>query len=143
MDYTALPLFNLMKTRLNYLSERQEVLARNVANADTPGYKAQDIAPPDFRKLLAAAAPSGSAARPMRMAQTQGGHMAATAAGGGAQPVIRPITDELNPSGNNVVIEEEMSRIATNQSQYVMTMNLYAKAIAMFKTAIGNPGGGG
>ncbi|MBY0408042.1 MAG: flagellar basal body rod protein FlgB [Rickettsiales bacterium] len=133
-----------MKTKLQFLSERQGVLARNIANADTPGYKAQDLKAPDFAKLLksAPARVSGQSAQNLPMAVTHAGHMAPMTAATNMEMIDRPMTDELNPNGNNVVIEEEMSKVASNQGEYTTAMNLYAKTVAMFKTAIGNPSGG-
>ena len=43
-------LFNAMQGKLDYLKQRQKVLSKNIANADTPGYKAQDIEPIDFNR---------------------------------------------------------------------------------------------
>lgn len=141
MDFASLPLFNLMKTKLNFLSERQGVLAKNVANADTPGYKARDVETPDFKTLLKGS--PGHAAQNLPMAMTHSGHMAMKSPSGGMKPMTRKVTDELNPNGNNVVIEEEMSKVAANQAEYTMAMNLYSKTISMFKTAIGSQGNGG
>lgn len=142
MDYTSLPLFNLMKTKLNFLSERQQVLAKNIANADTPGYKAQDIETPDFSTILAGTS-GQKTAQNLSMASTHSGHLAGQRMGGELKVIHRKKTDELNPNGNNVVIEEEMAKVAANQGEYTTAMNLYSKTIAMFKTAIGNPSGGG
>ncbi len=130
-----------MKTKLSFLSERQQVLAQNVANADTPGYKAKDIAAPDFSKILAGT--QGQSAQNLPMAVTHEGHMMPVTSGGDMKVITRKKTDELNPNGNNVVIEEEMSKVAANQGEYTMALNLYSKTLAMFKTAIGNPSGGG
>lgn len=138
MDYTSVPLFNLVKMKLNYHSQRQGLLAQNVANADTPDYKAQDLAQPDFAKMLKANSPSGGSA----MLRTNPSHMAG--AGGGAKMTVidRKKTDELNPNGNNVSIEEEMAEVSKNQSEYMKMLNLYAKTVSLFKTAIGNAGNG-
>ncbi len=134
MDYSNIPLFAVMKSKLNYMSERQSVLARNIANADTPGYRAQDLAEPDFGKIMS---------QKLRMAAPHSGHMTGTGGGTGAAKVIeRKTTDELNPNGNNVVIEEEMSKVAMNQAEYQKVLNLYSKTISMFKLAIGRPTGG-
>lgn len=141
MDFGSLPLFNLMKTKMNYLSARQTVLARNVANADTPGYKVKDITAPDFSKILAGT--QRNSARNLPLAVTHAGHIAPIADIGASKEFEAKKTDELNPDGNNVSVEEEMSKIAENQSQYTMALNLYSKTLAMFKTAIGNPSGGG
>ena len=81
MDFASLPLFNLMKTKLNFLSERQEVLAKNIANADTPGYRAQDVTAPDFSKILAGT--QKQSAQKLPMASTHAGHMVAKTQSGG------------------------------------------------------------
>ena len=47
-----LPLLSMMKLRLQWLGERQQVLAQNVANADTPGYEAKDLKDLDFGALV-------------------------------------------------------------------------------------------
>ena len=133
-----------MKAKLSYLSERQSVLAQNVANADTPGYKAKDVVPPDFLKMAKNSMPGvagGGSVQKLHMTTTSSKHLAQNMASATSLKVIkRATTDELNPDGNNVVIEEEMSKVAANQLDYQKVLNLYSKAITMFKTAIGNPG---
>lgn len=140
MDFSAIPLFNIMKTKLGYLSARQSVLAQNVANADTPDYKAQDLTAPDFGRMVRDSNP----VRNLQMKTTNPRHITGRSSTGSAYKVTeRDKTAELNPNGNNVVIEEEMAKIGENQAEYAKVLNLYAKAVAMFKSAIGNPGGGG
>lgn len=152
MDYTGLPIFNIMKNKLNYHSARQSVLAQNIANADTPNYKAQDVAAPNFRKMLSehhrppahSSHSAGHLQSPSSMAVTKPGHIS----GMGIKKAAfasdeRKETFELNPNGNNVSIEEEMAEVAKNQGEYTKVLNLYSKTISLFKTAIGNPSGGG
>src|SRR5690349_5474471 len=55
MDLSRIPLFEALTKRMGWLGERQGVLAQNIANADTPGYVAKDLAPPDFSQLVAGA----------------------------------------------------------------------------------------
>ena len=43
MDLNKLDVFRLTNSKMGWLSERQTVLAQNIANADTPGYKAKDL----------------------------------------------------------------------------------------------------
>src|ERR1700733_12099117 len=100
MDFSNIGLFNIMKAKMDYISARQGVLAQNIANADTPGYKAMDVAEPDFKKLVA---------HGLQMTTTSPKHMTGGKGGSsGFKIEKRPGTDELNPDGNNVVIEEEM-----------------------------------
>ena len=52
MSLDDLTLFNAVKKRLAWVTQRQEVLSQNVANADTPDYKAKDLRPFKFRDIL-------------------------------------------------------------------------------------------
>ena len=49
MNLPDIPLLSMLRTRMSWLNQRQDVLTQNVANADTPGYKSQDI---DFQQEL-------------------------------------------------------------------------------------------
>lgn len=139
MDFSSMPLFNIMKSKLHYLSERQGVLAQNIANADTPQYRAMDIAAPDFKKMVGANGAGGQ----LQMTTTSPQHLKGQAGGVGMFKLEkRKLTDELNPSGNNISVEEEMSKASDNQVEYQKALSLYAKTIAMFKTAIGHPNNG-
>lgn len=138
MDFSSLPLFNVMKAKLNYASERQAVLAQNVANADTPDYRAKDIAEPDFKSLL-----SNSSGQSLAMVSTDRKHIAVSSADGGHYKImVRPSTYEQSPVGNNVSTEEELMRISQNQAEYQKVLNVYRKTVMMFKTALGNSGNG-
>ena len=48
MPITDIPILSMLRERMEWHQERQRVLAENVANSDTPGYHARDLAPPDF-----------------------------------------------------------------------------------------------
>jgi flagellar basal-body rod protein FlgB len=136
MDYASLPLFSLMKAKLNYASQRQSVLAQNIANTDTPEYRAKDIKEPNFGNVLAQ---QGG----LQMVKTSGKHMDAPMGVMNTSIITRDSTYEQSPTGNNVVIEEEMQRVAQNQAEYQKTLNLYHKTVSMFKTALGTPNPGG
>ena len=144
MNFLEIPLFGVMKTKMGYLSARQAQLAQNIANADTPGYKATDVASPDFKRTLSAQQLHRSASQGgLSMQTTNAKHMSPKMGNAGNFVIIkRDSTYELNPTGNNVSIEEEMSMVAENQAEYTKTLNLYRKTVDMFKTAIGRPGGG-
>lgn len=132
MDFSNIPLFSVMRSKLTYMSERQGVLAQNIANVDTPGYRAMDVSAPDFSKMVA---------HKLQMTATNAHHMGGGKASGSFKHEPRKNTDELNPVGNNVVIEEEMAKVAANQAEYQKVINLYGKAISMFKIALGRPSG--
>src|SRR5205085_1062488 len=76
MPLDDIPLFGMLRSRLGYLSERQRLIAQNVANADTPGYRPQDLRP--FTVQMAQAAQSGSAGGGgVELALTSSRHIAA------------------------------------------------------------------
>src|SRR5207253_2510770 len=76
MDLSQIPLFAMLRGRLGYLSERQQVIATNVANADTPGFLPKDLKPFSVEAQgRTLSAPRGAAGGPQ---MTQPGHMTLT-----------------------------------------------------------------
>lgn len=132
MDLKKLPLFDLMARRMSWLAQRQEVLAQNIANANTPDYTPQDLKPMSFGEEMKRLAPID----PERTSEL---HMAGT--------VVRKPTPfrsvdqrkryEVAPDGNSVVVEEQMVKVAETQMDYQLVTNLYRKHVDMIKTAIG------
>ena len=140
MNFNDISLFTLMRGKLGYLSARQSVIAQNIANADTPDYRARDIAEPDFKKMAMQAGNSPAQKLPMHV--TNAKHMTVSGSMSAFEATERKNTYELNPDGNNVSTEEEMMKAAETQAEYTKVLNLYRKTTDMFKTAIGRPGGG-
>ena len=132
MDLKKLPLFDLMARRMSWLAQRQEVLAQNIANANTPDYTPQDLKPMSFGEEMKRLAPVD----PERTSEL---HMAGT--------VVRKPTPfrsvdqrkryEVAPDGNSVVVEEQMVKVAETQMDYQLVTNLYRKHVDMIKTATG------
>ena len=73
MAISDLPIFSMLRTRMNWHQERQRLLAENVSNADTPGYRPRDLAPLDFGRQVQQA--SGQ----LQLALTAPGHVTAQA----------------------------------------------------------------
>jgi flagellar basal-body rod protein FlgB len=131
MDLGNLGLFKLMSRKMGWLTQRQEVLAQNVANADTPEYKGRDLKPFTFRDALADS-------RRMTPVSTNAAHLKGTVATGGVdkeQRVRNPY--ETAPDGNNVVIEEQMMKLSQTGMDYQTITNLYKKQVGLLKTAMG------
>jgi flagellar basal-body rod protein FlgB len=147
MDLTSIPLMGALKKRMQWLHANQNVLSQNVANADTPGYKAQRLEKQDFSGLVddLSSAQSGRGSQPSgatRMRATNDRHMA-VGGGTGNKPDIKEAKDgEESPTGNSVVLEEEMIKVADNQMQYGVVVNLYKKNVGLLKLAMGKGGGG-
>ncbi len=131
MDLRKIPLFDMMARRLAWLGQRQQVLATNIANADTPDYKPRDVKPLDFAAL------ARGAMAPLQPAVTHRAHLAPGARAPGTAPVAKdnePI--ETTMSGNAVTIEEQLMKANQNATDYELTTNLYRKHLAMFREAL-------
>jgi len=59
MDFNRLPILQMMTRKMSWLSHRTEVIAQNVANADTPNYRARDLKEVRFQKLVRKEGQSG------------------------------------------------------------------------------------
>lgn len=95
---------------LVFRAQRSEVLAGNIANADTPNYKARDL---DFSAALQGARASGSAAR----ITTHPGHIDFSGGLGGAEIKFRE-QHRAAPDGNTVEPEIELSAYAENALRF-------------------------
>ena len=130
MDITKLPLFETMRERMAFLSARQTVLAENVANANTPGYRARDVEAPDFAAIAAGENEGNlTVTNPMQISS------AGTPAGNFR---IKDMPDaESTPNGNSVVLEDQMMKVSSTQMDYATVTQLYRKALAMLRVAAG------
>jgi flagellar basal-body rod protein FlgB len=132
MDLKTIPIFKAMMSRMTWLTERQQVLAQNVANADTPNYKPRDLKALSFRELVA-----GSSSGKLQMAATQANHLVpAGAAAAFRADVQRNV--ELSPSGNGVNIEDQMLKVSGTANEYQMTADLYRRQISLLKNVLGH-----
>lgn len=130
-----LDLMTAFKTRMQWHQARQRVLAENVSNADTPNYKAKDLAQPVMPASVAERAPGAVRASAVQLATTQAGHMGGGTAGG-FRSVDKP-NFEVRPSGNAVDLEEQMTKSAENQLDYQMVASLYQQSLGLLRAAIG------
>jgi len=107
MAVTDLPLVAMLKTRLHWHQTRQKLLAENVANADTPGFKPKELKAPGLAPARGAAAVS--------VERTNAAHLSLAAARPGEDAVLAS-RFEVTPSGNAVSLEDEMMKVSQNQS---------------------------
>jgi flagellar basal-body rod protein FlgB len=115
---------------LKLQSKRMEIISDNLANADTPGYKARDI---DFRAAMAQA---GSVDAGVKLATTNSGHI-------GADPAAQidsslkyrvPLAPSLD--GNTVDTQQEQAAFADNTVRYQSTLTFLSSAFKGLMTAI-------
>ncbi len=122
--------FDFHATALLLRSERGRVLAGNLANADTPNYKARDF---DFKQALAQANGTAQASLPAR---THAAHLAAT--GALASPTLlyrMPMQSSLD--GNTVEMDVERASFADNTLRYEANLRFLNGQIRTLMTAIG------
>ena len=131
MDLTKLPLFSMMSRRMDWLMQRETVLAQNIANADSPEFRPRDLTQQTFRQLL-----DGAGSR-VQLASTAAAHLAPTR-------TARPYRDEKAKEvyetaldGNAVNLEEQLMKVSETQGAYRLATNLFQKHVAMLKQAIG------
>jgi flagellar basal-body rod protein FlgB len=132
MGLIDIPIFSMLRTRLEWAQTRQRVLAENVANSDTPNFRPRDLAPPTFDNA------SGSA--PVRLATTESGHIPGIGGAGDSFQAERQGAYDMRPAGNAVNIEDEMMKVAANQMDYQAVTALYTRSLNLLKTAIGKTG---
>ncbi len=131
MDISDIGLFRLAERRLAWSDQRQQVLAQNVANANTPGYQPRDLAP--FAQSLMQASFAVASAP----AQTEPGHMAGTISPNAAMLDTSRRPDARAPDGNAVSLQDELTKVAETDNLHEFTLNLYHTYLGMFSTALG------
>lgn len=104
---------------------RMSVVAQNIANADTPGFKAMDL--PSFAETYDE---SGA-----EMRATRSGHFATDA--GAAEPSARRAKGTAAPNGNTVSLEQEMVKTATIRQDHEMALSIYRASTDILRASLG------
>ena len=122
--------FGVHADALKLQSKRMELIADNLANSDTPGYKARDI---DFRAAMAGA---GGAGTPVKLATTNPGHLG-TDPSSEANANLKyrvPLAPALD--GNTVDAQQEQAAFADNTVRYQATLTFLSARFKGLMTAI-------
>jgi flagellar basal-body rod protein FlgB len=106
-----------LEAMVRFASERQRVIATNIANVDTLGYRTQDLSEGEFLRALDVA--FGGRSLP-------------------ARPVVRESTGAgiLKPGGNNVDLEVEMAKMVRNSDLYSTAATLLAHQFSLLREAV-------
>jgi flagellar basal-body rod protein FlgB len=124
-----------MKGKLDWLTDRQEVLAQNIANSDTPHYRPSDLTGFSFDRAL-------GQTRQLAPSMTAVGHMS-RARGTQENDSLKDKPRhnyEVAPDGNAVILEEQMTKVADTGMTYQLVTNLYRKHVGLMRTVIGRGG---
>jgi flagellar basal-body rod protein FlgB len=131
--------FSTLRQRLDMLGERQKLIAENLANASTPGYRPRDLDMAAFERAIEAQARASSGGR-LAMARTDGGHMPQPRMVQAGVKADRVNDSEVTIDGNAVVIEDQMMKAAETRMAYETSLALYQKGLQLVQMAARAPG---
>ena len=146
MNITDIPLFSMLKGRLGYLSDRQNVIAENIANANTPGFVARDVKPFNFGAFMQGTGGEGaggqlSVAAPV---MTRANHMAGTPIRSTSDQkyakAVKAGDSETTLDGNAVVLEDQMMKLTETRMEYDAAISFYQKSMGLLRMAARRPG---
>ena len=131
-----LTLFQAMYKKLDWQDARQKTIAQNIANADTPGYKPQDLDPLNFDDLLKSSTSKVALGGSGGMTVTNPMHISSGASSGSGCNVVaknekKPY--ETSPSGNAVILEEQLLKMNQNAADHQLVLNMYKKELSLLK----------
>lgn len=121
-------LFRVASAMARHAGTRQAVVAQNIANADSPGYKARDVTP--FADMMSAEVGA------FRARATRPGHLH------GGQGVLTPEIQERatahgSPNENQVSLEEEMLKAVEVKRQHDRGLAIYRSALNILRSSLG------
>lgn len=119
----------MAKSMTAHAAQRAALVAGNVANADTPGYRARDIRP--FED-------SYDSGGRMALRTTRVGHGDSTWHTGEARTFES--RSNASPNGNSVSVEDEMFNAADARREHELSLAVYNASLTMMRTAIGRRG---
>ncbi len=137
MDITGIPLFSMLKSRLNYVNAREKLISENVANADTSNFTPKDLQAFDTAKALEGAGPQTGVVRPE---MTEAGHLQPKNLQSQIQwKVVDTEDSQATLSGNKVTLEDEMAKMTNARMDYEAAVGFYQKAMGLLQMAAKAP----
>jgi len=133
-DLTA----RILEKSLDGLSQRSQAISNNVANVDTPNFKAAEV---NFEQQLASALNRQPAGDELPLALTHGAHIPANGTAHISPDDIQPasvqlLTTTMRNDGNSVDVDREMARLAETQLSYQASTQLLNQKLRLFREAI-------
>lgn len=125
--FETLDIFKMSSAMAKHAGHRQAIVAQNVANADTPGYRARDTI--DFRTAYL---PTHNPGAPRA---TRVGHMHGTLAGTQTPTAVK-VTDQALPNGNQISLETEMLKSVGAKRQHDRALAVYKSALNILRSSM-------
>ncbi len=120
-------LFALAEQRLEWIDQRQRVVAQNIANADTPHYQPRDLTP--FDQLVRNQAIAPAVTHPSHMQ----GRVELAA-------LTQDVPAERSLAGNGVTVEGQLTKVAQDETNAALVGNLWKSYMGLYMTALGRGG---
>lgn len=119
---------NTLEQAMNYSSSKQKVISQNIANVDTPNYKARDVSfKTEFDRVLS---------NTIKANRTDPRHFTFSSSSSSNFPLFNQSSGTFNQNGNNVDIDKEMSELAKNQIYYNAVADRLGSKFNSLKTVI-------
>ncbi|MEZ5715406.1 MAG: FlgB family protein [Paracoccaceae bacterium] len=126
--FEKLDLFQMASAMATHAGTRQAVVAENIANADTPGYRARDVVP--FSALVSHEA-GGFHTRASRDGHLHGQRDSLV------PEIVEATVSEANPNDNEVTLEDEMLKAVEVKRQHDRALAIYRSGLNILRTSLG------
>ena len=137
MSFNDIPLLSMLKSKMHYVSQRQTLLAQNVANADTPGFAPRDMKPFSFDQAVQRTQGAGG----LQVMRTNAAHISTDAPAASGEFDAQSAPDsEVRLDGNHVVLEDQMMKLTQAKMDYDAAVGFYQQSLQLLQTAIKKPG---
>lgn len=127
-----LQLLSALTEKMRWHQARQTLLAQNVANAETPGYRGKDLKPFSVEERM-----QNLSTATLSTAATQPGHISVSGGEPGGFSARSLNNFEITPEGNGITLEDEMMKVAANDMDYQAVTALYTRSLRIIKVALG------
>lgn len=123
-----LTIFRMAHALASHAGTRQAVIAQNIANADTPGYRPRDVAP--FSDIVGLRAE-------VQQKATRISHLNGAATPFEPEIKAMPASGHTNPNGNAVTLEEQMMHAVEVKRQHDRALAIYKSTLGILRTSLG------
>lgn len=126
--FERIELINMARAMTDHTAQRQKVVARNIANSDTPGFQARDVTP--FSESYR------NGRMPDDLRGTHPRHLT-DPFWKASDPRLTMDNAQPSPNGNTVSIEAEMVKTAELRHEHELSVGIYRTAMDILRTSIG------
>lgn len=129
MSIYDVSIFGMLRTKMDWLNDRQQVIASNIANSSTANYKARDLKKLRFEELLHRTEEAKPRTPPA-------GHRLQVRGGESEYSIEVARDGEMTPDGNSVILEEQMMKVAETQTSFQSAIDIYKRGLDILRMAV-------